>query len=227
MSDLRPLAPDLWVVDRPLPLRGVGDIGCRMTVVRVSGVDLVLHSPVPLDADLQAELESVGEVSWLVGPSKVHHLFLRDYQDAYPDAALCGAPGLAQKRGDLLFQFELDGTPAGWPEELPFLVMDGAPWTNEVVFLHRPSRTLILTDLAFNVPERPPSARIFLWLTGAAGRFGPTRLMRLGLRDRLAARVTIRQILEWDFDRIVVSHGNVVESGGRELFRNAFDFLSP
>ena len=99
---------------------------------------------------------------------------------------------------------------------------------NEVVFFHAATRTLLLTDLAFNVPANHgagPRARLFYWVAGAAGRFGPHRIVRLGIRDRAAARTSVERILRWDFDRVIVTHGNVLESGGHEQFATAFAFL--
>src|SRR5258705_6105294 len=109
-AQLESLAPDLWVARRPLPL-AVGDVGARMTVLRLGDGTLMLHSPVPLDPLLSEALRELGAVKWLLGPSKVHHLFLGDYVKAFPDAALCGAPGLAEKRRDLAFQHVLGAVP--------------------------------------------------------------------------------------------------------------------
>jgi hypothetical protein len=226
MHTLDQLAPDLWTATRPLPIV-VGDIGARMTVIRLPDRNLMLHSPVELDAALKSAIEEIGTVRWVVGPSRAHHLFLAGWVSAFPGASLCGAPGLAEKRRDLHFHQVLrDQPPEGWPEEVSFLLVEGAPIMNEVALLHRPSRTLILTDLVFNVaPENAHRARIFHWMVGASGRFGPHRLIRLGIRDRAAARRSIDSILEWDFDRIVMCHGEVVPTGGRERLANAFSFL--
>ena len=223
---LEPLATDLWVARRPLPI-AVGDIGARMTVLRVPDGSLLLHSPVPLDAALERALRELGPVKWLVGPSKGHHLFLGDYAKAFPGAALCGAPGLAEKRRDLAFQHVLaPQPPPGWPESVKLQLVEGAPFMNEVALLHAPSRTLVLTDLVFNVqPGATNRARLFHWLVGATGRFGPHRLIRLGIRDRAAARRSLDRILAWDFDRIVMSHGEVVETGGHRLLEQAFAYL--
>ena len=99
---------------------------------------------------------------------------------------------------------------------------------NEVVFLQRPTRTLLLTDLAFNVqPGAKNRAKVFHWLVGAGGRFGPHRIIRAVIRDREAARRSLAKILEWDFERIIVTHGDVLEHGGREALRAAFAFLGP
>jgi hypothetical protein len=225
-SPLTPLAPDLWVATRPLKLL-VGDIGARMTVVRLRDEDLLLHSPVALDAATRAALDGLGRVRWIVGPSKVHHLFLPAYVRAYPEAALCGAPGLPEKRTDLRFAHLLDGTlRSAWGGEVEYVPFGGAPGLNEVVFFHPASRTLVLTDLAFNVRRGGPNrARIFHALVGAVGRFGPHRIVRLAIRDRQAARRSVDRILAWDFDRVVVSHGDVLETGGRYQVETAFAFL--
>src|SRR5690242_12829448 len=99
---LEKLDEDLWVAARPLKLI-VGDVGCRMTVIRLPSGGLLLHSPVALDPPTRQAIDALGPVRWIVGPSKVHHIFLGEYASAYPDARLVGAPGLAEKRRDLAF----------------------------------------------------------------------------------------------------------------------------
>jgi hypothetical protein len=216
------------VADRPLKLP-VGDIGTRMTVIRLADGGLFLHSAVRLDAETRQALDGLGPVRAVVAPSKVHHFFVGDYIAAYPAARVFGAPGLAEKRRDLTFHGILsDDAPAEWRGAIEQHVFRGATLMNEVVFFHPATRTLLLTDLAFNVPPRPtagPRARLFYWLVGAAGRFGPHRLVRLGIRDRRAARASVDKILQWDFERIIVTHGDVLETGGHERFAAAFAFL--
>ena len=225
---LRQLAPNLWVAERPLKL-AVGDIGTRMTVIRLADGGLFLHSTVRLDAQTRQALDDLGPVRAVVAPSKVHHFFVGDYIAAYPAARIFGAPGLVEKRRDLTFHHILsDDAPAEWRGEIEQHVFRGAPFMNEVVFFHPTTRTLLLTDLAFNVQAHPPAgarARLFYWLVGAAGRFGPHRVVRLGIRDKRAARASADKILQWDFDRIIVTHGDVLETGGHARFAAAFTFL--
>jgi hypothetical protein len=223
---LEPLAPDLWVARRPLPI-AVGDVGARMTVLRSPDGSLLLHSPVRLDAALEGALRELGRVRWLVGPNKVHHLFLGDWVKAFPGALLCGAPGLAEKRRDLAFHHVLGAAnPPGWPASVELALVEGAPTLNEVALLHAPSRTLVLTDLVFNVPKDGPNrARLFHWLVGATGRFGTHRLIRLAIRDGNATRRSLDRILAWDFERVVMSHGEVLETGGRHALERAFAYL--
>ncbi len=222
---LTQLAPALWVATRPLQM-WIGDIGCRMTVVRLGSGDLLLHSLAPLDAAAREAVDRLGRVRWILGPSKVHHLHLGAWASAYPDALLCGVPELAEKRRELPFRRVLDARAASelWGDEMRAVPFEGAPLMNEVVLFHPASRTLILTDLAFNVATRN-EARLFHRLVGAHRGFGPHRIARAAMRDRAAARRSLDAILAWDFDRVVVSHGDMLESGGRAAVERAFSFL--
>ena len=228
MEPLTPLAENLWVATRPLRLP-VGDIGTRMTVIRLADGGLFLHSPVRLDDETRAALDAIGPVRCVVAPSKVHHFFVGAYRDAYPHAKLFAAPGLPAKRKDLRFDAVLDdATPPEWRAEIEQTLFQGAELMNEVVFFHPASRTLILTDLAFNM-VRPPRgrARLFCALVGAKRRFGPHRIVRVGIRDRARARESVRRILSWDFDRIIVAHGDVLAADGKRHFAEGFAFLGP
>jgi hypothetical protein len=218
---LRALDTDLWVASRPLRL-WVGDVGCRMTVIRLSDGSVWLHSPVPADAETRAAVDAIGPVRWLVGPNKFHHFYLGDWARAYPAAAVCGAPGLPEKRRDLRFQHDLETTPyPPWGEDVQMQPVGGVPLLNEVVFFHERSRTLIFTDLSFNIPARR-DAPLFFRLVGVVGRFGPSRMVRLAIRDRKAARASLERILDWEFDRVIVSHGEVLEHDGRAAVEKAY-----
>lgn len=115
---LQALADSLWVVTKPFKFP-IGDIGSRMTVVRLADGRLLLYSPVKLDHGLHRELDRLGQIGWIVGPSLAHHLALGDYQQAWPLAKLCGAPGLAEKRPDLHFDYIL--APGGGSKKFWFL----------------------------------------------------------------------------------------------------------
>ena len=51
------------------------------------------------------------------------------------------------------------------------------------------------------------------------------RTIRVTVRNRRAAAHSVRRMLEWNFDRVVVGHGDVVESGGHESFARALTWL--
>jgi hypothetical protein len=222
MSMLQAVDQDLWTVTSPLVMLGL-DIGTRMTVVRLSDGSLWLHSPIKPTPELRAEIDALGPVSCIVAPNRFHHLFAGDWKDAYPKASLFVAPGLETKRNDLNMEAVLVHQPRHeWADVLDQTVVDGLSLMGEVVFFHKPTRTLIVTDLCFHLSESSPPARRFgLKMAGYKG-FGPTWLEWLLARDRKAFRASLERILAWDFDRVMVPHDTVLDSGGREALRKGY-----
>jgi len=225
-SPLRQVAENLWVAERPQSFYAL-PVGTRMTVIRLTGERLLLHSPVVLDPELRAELDSLGQVCFAVAPNRVHHLHAGEVVQAYPGARLWVAPGLERKRPDLVFEAVLtDEAPEEWRGEVDQVFFRGRPYENEVVFFHRASRTLVLCDLAFNFGSRAAApTRLLMKLLRSYGRLGPSKLDPLLIRDRRAARESLERILVWDFDRIIVAHGDVLEGGGHEILRKGYSWL--
>jgi Domain of unknown function (DUF4336) len=224
---LRPITDDLWVAERPLLVLRLLDIGTRMTVIRLPDRGLFLHSPVEADAATRRAVEALGVVRAIAAPNYVHHLFAGGWKQAYPQARLLGAPGLARKRRDLAFDGELGDEPdPSYAGTLDQVLVRGARLLSEVAFFHRASRTLLLTDLAFHpTAASRPGLRRWTRLTRVRDGFGPNALVRLFVRDRRAARASLDRILDWDFDRVTVTHGELLESGGREALRKAYAWL--
>lgn len=224
-GELRALDDGLWVCDRPFRVAGQ-NLGTRMTVVRLDDGGLFLHSPVALTPALRAELDSIGPIRHAVAPNLHHHLFLSDYRELQ-GVTLHACPGLPEKKKGIPFDGVLtDEAPPGWRGQIDQLCFQGAPFLSEVVFFHRRSRSLLLTDLAFNYVEHDQLlARWWLRLMGGLGRFGPSRHVRLLFRDKAAARRSVDAMLAWDVRRVVVTHGVVLQQSAKRLLREAFAFL--
>jgi hypothetical protein len=223
---LRKLDENLWVAEQPLKFMGL-TVGARMTVVRLANGDLWVHSPMRLTPPLREAVEPLGPPRFLVAPNRFHHLFIGQWMAAWPQARALAAPGLPEKRKDLSFHGLLtDAPPAEWAGQIEVLPWQGAPTLNEVVFLHRPSRTLIVTDTAHNIgPEAAPYTRFVFKLIGGYGRLSTSLLDRFLNKDRAAARRTVDTILQWDFQRVILAHGHIIERDGARAFREAYAWL--
>jgi hypothetical protein len=183
----------------------------------------VLHSPVPIDDALAAEIAVLGPVAHVVAPSLLHHVFVPRTLERYPQAFLSAAPGLAEKRAELPVADVLTDEPAeAWQGTLDQLVIRGAPRLNEVAFLHRPSRTLIVSDLVFNVrvPKGLGTALV-LRLMGTHGRLAQSRLWRLYGKDRAAIRQSLERLMAWDFERVLPGHGDPYVGDARAAMTDA------
>jgi hypothetical protein len=214
------LGDNIWTLPLPFTLGGC-QLGTKTTIVRSEG-NLLLISPGPFtEAHLRA-LRELGEVTTLLAPNKMHHLYLSDAIKHFPKAQLILAPGLPEKRPDLSHQSILPCSLEQWGLEGQFV--RGLPDLNETVFFHRPSRTLILTDLAFHFPKHSHlPTRLMLRLNGALGRFGPTRLLKhVFLKDKRLFKEDMARVMQWPIEKIVVGHGVEVLEGGLDRMKAAF-----
>ncbi|NOJ78141.1 DUF4336 domain-containing protein [Myxococcus xanthus] len=219
----RQVADDVHVLAVEFRIGGM-DLGGRMTAVRLPDGGLWLHSPVRCSPEARAAVDALGPVRFLVAPNLMHHLYVQDWAAAYPDAKVAAPAALRLKRPDLRIDLELGATAeASWAGVLDQVLVQGMPKVDELLFFHRPSQTLFVTDLAFNV-HRTGSwfTRMYLKLSGAWQRLAPTLLVRSVIKDREAVRASLARAQAWDVERVVVCHGDVVEQGGREAVRNAF-----
>lgn len=222
---LTPVADDLWVDTRPLRFWGV-ETGTRMTVVRLRGGGLVVHSPVGLDARTREAVDALGPVEAIIAPSLFHHLRVGEWSTAYPDAMVACCPGLEKKRPDLRWDRILGDEPrAPWRGELDQVHFGARSLENEVVFYHPRSKTLICADAIFNLSVHPSRVtRCVAWILGNK-KPGATHLERILIRDRQAAREQVDRMLAWDFDRVILAHGGLIETDGRDVLRRAYAWL--
>lgn len=204
----------------------------RMTVVRLRDGDLWVHSPEKLNEQLKQELATLGAVRYLISPNKLHHLFLEEWISAYPKALTYSAPGLAKKRPDIEFDAELSEYPGNeWIQEIDQTIFQGSPAMEEVVFYHRLSRTLVLTDLIENFDPQTLN-----WWQRSLARFAgilhPHGKMPLDWRltflfgSKEKARASFKRITDWDVENVILSHGKCVLGGGGEFVRRSFSWLT-
>ncbi len=210
------IAEDLWGVVHTMKMPGGILMETRMTVIRLAD-GLMLISPVPIDDPLAAELAQLGEVRYVVSPNCWHHLYLQQTLERYPQSVAYGPPGIKVKRPDVAFAGQLrNEAPACWQGQVDQRVILGVPDFNEVVFFHRASKTLVVTDMVFNI-QNPRGWKLWLLLhfAGTYKRFAFSRLLRMYVKDNSAVGDSLDHVLAWEFDRVVMAHGEVFEPGAR------------
>lgn len=234
LNALKPVAPDVWIVDGPTLRFGFAGLSLpfstRMTIVRLPGGDLFLHSPTALTPDLQAELGRIGRPRWLIGPNRLHYWWLPEWKAAYPAAEAYLAPRLpAHALRHLAFEGQPLAEPSGypWDAHLKTLPVVGRFMT-EVVFFHPASGTLILTDLIENFEAHRIHSRWMRRLTRFAGVQAPDGGMARDMRltfPRGVLREAVERMLDWRPERVVIAHGQWFESDGAAHLRRAFRWL--
>jgi len=214
----------IFIDEIPLKFFGM-QLGTRMTVIKFANNKLFLHSPTKLNSNLIDQLKKLGEVSFVVAPNKLHHLYLNSYVKQYPKAIFYAAPGLAKKRKDIHFSGNLYDHPNNeWKDELDQMIFKGCSFMEEVFFFHKSTKTLIVTDFIQSMHAYHNFfERIIGRIGGVYNNPSPPRDLRLMFYlDRKNTRKSIQRINQWNFDKIIIAHGKLITQNAKEIFYNAF-----
>ncbi|KAF2674167.1 hypothetical protein BT63DRAFT_419475 [Microthyrium microscopicum] len=257
MSPLSPTNPEEVMVIRKinqfittlsLPFYRFGRIrvGGRGTLVRLSSGGVAVFSPVALTPAVKQELASMGELKYIAALDIEHHIFLGPWHEAFPNAKVLGPAGLIEKRTKqndaavpFFKVFEPNGPTsvdadfdADFEAEFVYGHMN-----KELVFLHKPSKTLIEADLMFNLPATEQFSKSgeaadqgfltkqFIKLQNTKGdATGQKRTIWYGTSagDRPAFNKSVARVAGWDFDKIVPCHGDVIETDAKSVFERVF-----
>lgn len=197
------------------------ELPARMCLLQTK-TGLLLVSPLPDIEKFADQIKEIGSVTDIIAPNLFHHLGVKAAMKLYPDATLWGAPGFAEKIKDIAWQKTL--TRDEWQHhEVELFAVEGMPKVNEVVLLHKESKTLICQDLCFHHTD---GKGFGYWLVfkmfGTYRRFAVSKMLMKMTKDRGALSSSIEKIFAQDFDRVVMGHGKIVEIGGKAKLARAF-----
>ncbi len=228
---MTPFGSEIWLLDGPAVTGAAGfQFPTRMAVVRLPGDGgLWVWSPVALTQDVRVAIDALGPVRHLVAPNSLHYTFLAEWAAAYPDARVHGAPGLTQIIAGTAIHSTIGDKPdPDWAGAVDQVIVRGSRITTEVVFFHWETSTVLVTDLVQQIPRgwyrgwRAVVARLDLMTAPVPS---VPRKFRMATTDKVAARNDVRRILEWPAQRLVMAHGNPIQSGGKEALSQAFGWL--
>jgi len=217
MSQLQVVGPRLWRFESQIKLPGGVPFPVAMSVVQLADGSVLLHAPLKIDDALAAEIEAIGPVAHLVAPNLLHHLFVGHAQQRWPQARTHAVAGLDQKRPDLRIDEVLgQELHASLRDDLDGFVMNAAPTFRETPFFHRPSGTLLATDLIFHVKKADAlSTQLVMRLTGTYGKLAMSRAWRFATKDKPGAAAAAERILAWEIQKLAPVHGTVVDDDAK------------
>lgn len=226
---LEAFGPDLYVADGPtVPFFGF-PYPTRMAVARLSDGSAWVWSPVALTDGLVESVEAIGPVRHIVSPNKIHHLFLSEWAERWPDAMVYAPPGLARKRTDLRFDAELgDGPDPAWAADIDQVIFRGSLALEEVTFFHRASRTAIFCDLIQRFPEAAATGwrGWVMRMDGLVGEHGSApREWRASFLRRGKARAARDKVLGWNAGQLLIAHGECVKIGAAAVIERALRWI--
>ena len=205
---LNEIASGVWGVETSFKLGPGLALPLRMTVLK-DELGLVLVSPVLIDETLLEGLSTLGEVHTLLAPNRLHYRYLTQAKGRFPKARVLGAPGLLDKCPELPIETTL--STGNISAEISTFLVAGAEELSEVVILHQPSATLVVTDLVFNIRRANWASRLVLKAVSRSyGKVEQSRLIRGYTNDRVTAGRSVEELLALPFERVVPAHGDVI-----------------
>lgn len=238
INTLKPVTDNIWIVDGPIVRMDVpgGSIAfpTRMTIVRLANGDLWVHSPTALTNALQAEVDALGRVHHIISPNRIHYANIPQWGAAYPQAIKWASPGVEERAAKIgiavAFDRHLADQPdPAWAAEIDQLIFRGSKAFEEVVFHHKASRTVILTDLIENFEAQKLSRR-YRWLVTLAGTLHPDGKAPIDMRmtfwrGKKQARLSAEKLIAWQPERVILAHGRWYTENGTAELKRAFRWL--
>jgi len=221
--------PSLYVADGPTVSFYGFPYATRMAVVRLSDGSAWVWSPVALSDELAKSVDAVGPVRHIISPNKIHHLFLAEWSERWPDARVYAPPGLAQRRPELNFDAELGDEPdPAWVADIDQVIFRGSVAMEEVAFFHRASRTAIICDLIQRHPEVTMTGwkGMLMRLDSLVGEHGSTpREWRASFLRRGRARTAREKVLGWKPERLLIAHGECAQTDATTIIDRALSWI--
>ncbi|KAF2026012.1 hypothetical protein EK21DRAFT_92741 [Setomelanomma holmii] len=243
---IRDVTPDITTFSvpfnrfAPFGYRKFVAVGNRATAIRLHDGRNLLLNPVPLEPTVQATLTALGGVH-LIACDLGHHMYVKSYLDVWPEAKTIGVTGLDRKRTDIPWDYiGGDWTRGGPEEEFGFVedfetVMFEGFITYCVAWYHKPTRTLIQSDLLMNLPcteqYSPPSSEQDIFSREFAKRAHPHSIWFKRLIYYIASveyslmRRDTKRVAEWEIERIIPCHGDVLDQGGNAAWASTYDWF--
>ena len=231
LDTLKPVADDIWIIDGPPVRRARLPYPTRATVIRLENGDLWVHAPTRLTEGLRAEIEALGPVRHLIAPNRLQSTHVAAWHSAWPRAQTWGAPGAAEGTARAPLALRIDHplqerqAEAPWAGQIRQMIVRGSSRHKEAVFLHEPSRSLILADLvqALETAKLPVWMRPVAWIAGiddSDGKMPPD--LWWSFRDKAALAEDVELMIGWEPRRIILAHGRCYARNGAAELERAF-----
>jgi hypothetical protein len=217
---MQKLAENLWIMRFPVKTLGA-DLGRTTTLIGLRSGELILHSTAPFSAADVTEIAELGQPDAMIEATLFHDTFATSAHKLFPNAKFFAPEDFSKLTW--VPTDSLAATPELWRGELDVLRLEGIPKLQEHVFFHSSSRTLIVADLVFNFgPSASAWTRfLFRWVSGIKQYPAMSRLFRAQIREPKAFAGSIARMMQWNFDRVIVGHGDVIESDGKAKLAHA------
>lgn len=192
----------------------------RSTVITLNGAKILLS---PGSALSENNYRNVKGITDIVATSLLHWAGVPVAMKYFPNAKVWGHSKVQAVHKDVKWTHELNENTWTHQAELPCIEIKGIPKVWEFVFFHRKSKTLIVSDLAFNmVGLRGIGPFLILNLFGTYRRFAVSKFFLKFVEDKKAFEASLGEVFSYDFENLIVGHGDAIIGGAKDKLAAAF-----
>ncbi|KAJ7322897.1 hypothetical protein DFH08DRAFT_888212 [Mycena albidolilacea] len=230
---IREVTPEITTFSKPFLRFGILPFGGRSTAVRLSTGDVWVLASTPLTPDTKAAIDKLGPVKWIMGADAVHTMYLGQFKSQYPEAKVIGVEAVVEKKKaeglvlDGAYGKDAPDTKYGFEDEIYACYFSGFA-NKDVAWFHASSKTLIVADLLFNLPGKEQysksksSSKVPLF-----GKLDPWGSVHKHFvwgqgKDKAAMKRDANTVLGWAPERIIMCHGDVIETDGTKAWATAY-----
>jgi hypothetical protein len=197
----------------------MGQVERRMTAVRLNDGRLVIYSAIALREAEMSALERFGTPAFLIVPNPIHRLDAKAWKDHYPNLFVI-APAGARARVEKVVPVDATVADFGDPA-VHFVTVPGTGDQEAALIVETQNgTTLIVSDLIFNLKDRPGVLGWFfkrIGMTGDEPRLPPVVKARL-VKDEPLLRAQLERWAQLpNLSRIVIAHGNIIANDAPQV----------
>ncbi len=192
----------------------------RCTVIRLSNNKYLIHSSSPID-DTFIEFLKNKEIEYIVAPGNYHYFNIAKWNEKYPKAKVLITPGVEYKAYNLksdaiygiLHNNYIDpDIESVLNKDFELVLIRGFSEINEIVMFHKKTKTLIILDVMEYVTTKyydymNRMGHLFWIILGMHNKPLPAPEYQYTLKHKNLANDSFEAILKWDFNKIIISHG--------------------
>lgn len=192
----------------------------RSTFVSLEKNGLLISPGSCLDLN---QLKTLTGVTDIIAPSLFHCGGIPKAHSVFPNSKVWGPIGASEVKSKINWTHELSTSQWPYNDQLALIEIKGMPKVNEIVFFHRETKSLIISDLCFNMVDASGlGAWIILNLFGTYRKLAVSKFFLKLVQDRNAFEQSLKILFSYDFENIIVSHGANVMGQGRSKLIKAF-----
>ncbi len=200
----------------------------RMTILKLENGNLIIHNAIRLKDEDYAKINDLGNVDAIVVPNTIHCSEAKYFVEKYPNAKVYLPNKLfISKKNRFHNSINLNSS---WPydHEIKKVTFKNN-LVDESVFIHVKAKTLVVTDMLFNMKSEAFKNKfelfIFKYINDMLDKAVPSRLIKyFAQRDKKTLKQNLSEINQFNFNSVIMNHGDVILQNGKQIFNNGYRY---